>query len=293
MELTAEQYEKISAWFAGTMPEEERQAFLLEVAANPALQEVFEFNRLLSEEEQPWQEAPGLVTAAQQSSEYQQYKKKLGALSTGNSRQHTGKVIAMQRRKWMIAVILLIVGGLLTWFLLQKKEPAPLVDDKKHNTIDTPKNQLPPVVTPPKGQLAYEKFFNTYTPSDLTPIELQQVAALYKKGNYPGALNELKGVAEIRGNNPDEKMLQVYADFYNGLCQLSLQQPDSARAYLEKAYSNRNNATALRDDIGWYLSLAYIRIEQQDKATPLLNILKRSTNKKYREQAAILLEQYK
>lgn len=291
MALTEDQYRKISAWFAGTMTESERQAFLLEVAADPELQEQFEFGRLLNSPEDHWKDIPELVREAKEDENYLQYKQQLESIRR-NADEHTASIIPMRRKSWWVAAAVIIIIGGVTWYLLSQKKSSPIIVKDIHK-VDTPEKQIQPPPVPDKTQLAYEQFYNPYTPADITPIELQQVAALYKKKDYINALHELQSISEIRGNAPqDEKQLQVYAHFYNGLCQLSLQQPDSARVYLQKAYALKKNVPVLQNDITWYLALTWLKLQQPAQAKPLLTTLTGNTgSKKYQQQATSLLEQ--
>lgn len=291
MALTEDQYHKISAWFAGTMTESERQAFLLEVAADPELQEQFEFGRLLNSPDDPWKDIPELVREAQEDDNYLQYKQQLESIRR-NADEHTASIITIRRKFWWVAAAVIIIVGGVTWYLLSQKRSSPIIVKDIHK-VDTPEKQIPQPPVPDKTQLAYEKFYNPYAPADITPIELQQVAALYKKKDYTNALHELQSIGEIRGNDPkNEKQLQVYAHFYNGLCRLSLQQPDSARVYLQKAYALKKHAPVLQNDITWYLALTWLKLQQPAQATPLLTTLAGSTgSKKYQQQATSLLEQ--
>ncbi len=116
----------------------------------------------------------------------------------------------------------------------------------------------------------FNDLFSTYYepyPNTLAPVErtanadtgLSQAFAYYDAGNYEKAINAFQQLQ----SNSQWKDLQLYL----GISQMALNRNEAARKSFEAVIANKGEMASIAT---WYLGLLYIKIEQPEKAKPLI-----------------------
>ncbi len=108
----------------------------------------------------------------------------------------------------------------------------------------------------------YEPFPNTIAPVERTAnadTGLSQAFAYYDAGDYEKAIYAFQQLTSIN----QRKDLQLYL----GISQMALNQNEEARKSFEAVIANKGEMASIAT---WYLGLLYIKIEQPEKAKPLI-----------------------
>ncbi|MEZ0612053.1 hypothetical protein ACAW74_26320 [Fibrella sp. WM1] len=122
-------------------------------------------------------------------------------------------------------------------------------------------------------------------PAHLAPTERRQLLTAieaYKTGRYDAVIDQLAIPAQDRQTEP-------YRHYFLGLTYLAKQQPAAAIAPLQEAVGTSTGA--LRQKADWFLALAYLKNEQPELASPILNRISLDTAHPYHTLAEQLTQQ--
>lgn len=147
--------------------------------------------------------------------------------------EQQGSIKLTYRKLWAASIAACLLVGLVTWFFMTS------VSDEK----------------------LYAEYFQPY-PNVVVPTVRGGAAAtnealyLYEQDNFEGALLAFQKMDTL-----------AFARFYESQCYLALNKPDKAIDLLENLHFADTNFEVLKK---WYLALAYLKIQESEKAKPLL-----------------------
>jgi hypothetical protein len=103
----------------------------------------------------------------------------------------------------------------------------------------------------------------------------------YNAQDYKSAVDQFNEVLKVEPYHQE-------ANFYAGVSYLGLNDAPKAIPCLERARTGTN--PSLGEDAEWYLSLAYLKVKNKNKAEPLLKTIESRSDGRYRSRAAEALD---
>lgn len=170
-------------------------------------------------------------------------------------------------KKWIVAASLLLIVGMGTWTV--KSTYFPSNEALYQEYFHPERNTVHPVV---RGE-------------EIKTIEYIAFIA-YEEGNYYKAINLFNSV-----DNPDAS----YVLFYKGLCFLAVDKPENAIQLFNRLKNNDISSEKVEDlceKTSWYLSLAYVKINENKKAVAELNELLEASASGFKQRDAQELLNY-
>jgi tetratricopeptide (TPR) repeat protein len=164
-------------------------------------------------------------------------------------------------KKWVVAASFLILTSLGIWGIQSKYFPSN--EAIYADYFEPSRNIVQPIV---RGE-------------NLNTIEYRAFVA-YEAQNYHKAINLFNSV-----KNPD----QVYIDFYKGICFLAINKPEESIDLLKPvSHTNdlNNKHKGFNKKAKWYLSLAYVKINDNQNAIKELTEIINDPSENIRKDAA-------
>ncbi|MCB0662369.1 MAG: hypothetical protein KDC24_06495 [Saprospiraceae bacterium] len=229
--MREEQYEKIEAYLEGTLNEEEKLAFEKEMSEDQALK-----NAVALEKD--------LQTFLPDTAELA-FRQNLEQVNKNWKNKQGGSTISM--RWFSIAAGMLLVFGFSFWKTIFS--PAPLNNQELFAAHFEPYQMV--LNTRSGGQLEGEN-----------QLKLNEALEAYADKNYSKAAIAFQNLAEIE---PDNELYELYS----GLSHLAAGHADTSIEILEVL--QRKSSPSLREQIQWYLGLAYLKNDQKEEAKRTLS----------------------
>lgn len=256
------QFELIEAYLNQELSPADRQSFEQEMASDDALQADVRLHRSLR------MGLHGLAVEQRVRQAHERYKARPDDEAAPSATEPTP--LPAPRRgagwgRWAAAASVVLGLGIGYYFLQQPAEPASLAyaEQSLRQNDDQLTKSLPAHLAPTERRQL------------LTAIEA------YKTGRYDAVIDQLTIPAQDRQTEP-------YRHYFLGLTYLAKQQPAAAIAPLQEAVGTATGA--LRQKADWFLALAYLKNEQPELASPILNRIRLDTTHPYHTLAEQLTQ---
>lgn len=247
--MREEQYDKIEAYLEGRLKKAEKEAFEKEIAGDPALKEAVQ----LEEDLQKY--LPGGAEL--------DFRQNLEKVNKNWKSQAKGRTISM---RWIsIAAGFLLIFGFLFWKTLFA--PGPLNNEEIFAAHFEP----------------YQMVLNTRSGTTLegdNQLLLNEALEAYADKNFSKAATSFENLALA---DIDNELYQLYSS----LSHLAAGHADTAIEMLEVLQSN--SSPSLREQIQWYLGLAYLKNDQKEDAIRTLRAINQDEYR-YQEAQEVLNE---
>ena len=240
MNLSEEQYELIEAYLTNELSVADRTSFERDIQADTELKKEVDRQRNI----RLGLRALGIERAIEQA---KQHYKANSVEAAPDDKPQTIVRPLMSWRNWAAAASVVLVLGLGYYTYQQTTDRQDAMAFSETFSPD------------PSGQLL--KDFPSGRVSSVTRAQFLDAISSYEAGNYDAVINQLKTL-------PIDKQTIDYKNYFLGLSYLANKQPTEAISLLTKALTTPS--TSIRRKAEWFLSLAYIKNGQKEKALPTL-----------------------
>ncbi len=242
--------ERIEQYLHGELSDTDRRSFEAQMNSDPSLQQEVELHRGISE--------------AVTDRKVRALEQQLHRINKEYQERSGAKTVAFNPR-------LLVAASILVIFIVS----AVLLYTVEFKTVT--------------HQTLYTEHFEAYplyqvkrSVDDTEDKILQEANRFYQEKAYGAALEQYQTILDM---DPD----RIDLTFYTGICLLSLDKTEEAKAAFHRIIQHKDNLFVNQSK--WYLALAHLKLNQIDASQKVLNDLQASDTGKYGKLSVNLLEE--